>query len=170
MSEIHDSSYGLLKAIGEKYTTALGGIFVRIWNCYGKEKNKDKNHVINDFISEAMRTGRISMITNGREQRQFVHVDDCSRCLRHLGENFHTLDPSQSYHISGFVWTEILEVAKIIKRFLPHVEILPGHQTDLLQKDSRINPDRSILEHWSPCISLEDGIKKLIDGYAIDTR
>ena len=37
MSEMGYSSYGMLKALGEKITKVLGGLVVRFWNVYGYE-------------------------------------------------------------------------------------------------------------------------------------
>jgi hypothetical protein len=47
MSNMSYSTYGTLKAIGEKYTEALGGIIVKFWNVYGYETDMEKSHVIN---------------------------------------------------------------------------------------------------------------------------
>ena len=45
------STYGILKAIGEKYTKSLKGLVVKFWNVYGYEKDEEKSHVITDFIT-----------------------------------------------------------------------------------------------------------------------
>ena len=53
MSNMSHSTYGILKAIGEKYTESLNGVVVKFWNVYGYEKDEEKSHVITDFIKMA---------------------------------------------------------------------------------------------------------------------
>ena len=65
MSNMDFSNYGILKNIGEKYTTLSNGIIIKFWNVYGIEKNLSKSHVITDFIVKAKTTGNIKMLTNG---------------------------------------------------------------------------------------------------------
>ena len=43
MSNMNDSSYGILKRIGEKYTKCLNGKIVKFWNVYGIQKNSIKS-------------------------------------------------------------------------------------------------------------------------------
>ena len=49
MAEMGYSSYGMLKALGEKITKDLGGLVVRFWNVYGYETDDNKSHVITDL-------------------------------------------------------------------------------------------------------------------------
>ena len=86
MSNMTHSTYGVLKAIGERYTAILDGITVKFWNVYGYESDLEKAHVITDFINRAKLSGVIEMMTDGKERRQFLHVDDCSDCLYKLSD------------------------------------------------------------------------------------
>ena len=73
MSDMGHSTYGLCKALGERFTDCIGGLNVRLWNVYGNEKDLEKSHVITDFINKAKNTSNINMLTNGKEERQFLH-------------------------------------------------------------------------------------------------
>ena len=115
MSNMPYSTYGILKAIGEKYTQALGGLVVKFWNVYGYELDDEKSHVITDFIKMAKKDGVIKMRTNGEESRQFLYGDDCSECLLSLSKAYHNVDRSKPLHITNFKWNKIIEVAKIIQ-------------------------------------------------------
>ena len=42
MASMPHSSYGIVKALGEKYTISLGGVIAKFWNIYGIEKNLEK--------------------------------------------------------------------------------------------------------------------------------
>ena len=50
MSNMSYSPYGVLKNVGELYTKSLKGLIVKFWNVYGVEYDKEKSHVITDFI------------------------------------------------------------------------------------------------------------------------
>jgi len=88
MSNMNFSNYGILKAIGEKYTEVLGGIIIKFWNVYGIEKDLKKSHVITDFILQAKKNKKINMLTNGKERRDFLYVDDCCRGLELIMKNY----------------------------------------------------------------------------------
>ena len=68
MSNMIHSNYGVLKRIGESYSESLGGITVKFWNVYGIEKEREKSHVITDFIIKAKKYKKISMLTDGKEK------------------------------------------------------------------------------------------------------
>lgn len=163
MSNMTYSSYGLTKAIGEKLTTALGGLNVKFWNVYGHEHNLEKSHVITDFIIKARDTKIIDMMTDGTEVRQMLHADDCSACLYTLSQQFKELPRDKEYHITSFEWVDIGTIAKIIAKKFTGTVIVPGKSKDIGQRDKRNEPDPYILNYWQPKISLEDGIKKIIE-------
>lgn len=162
MSNMTHSSYGLCKAIGEKYTNILDGLCVHFWNVYGCEHDPEKTHVITDFINMA-RNGRIEMKTDGQEQRQFLYVDDCCECLYDLSLKYEFLDKTKSYHITSFEWISILDIAKIIQRKFHDVDIIANKKKDTVQFDQLNQPDPYILTYWKPKTSIFDGIQKVLN-------
>ena len=162
MSNMSYSPYGVAKAIGERYTDALDGLTVKFWNVYGPEKDLEKSHVITDFILKAKDTGVINMLSDGLEQRQFLHADDCSDCLLELSLVYDKLDKSREYHITNFKWNSIIDVANIVASNFDDVKIIPGESKDVVQLDKRNEADDYILNFWNPKIELEEGIKMII--------
>ena len=162
MAEMIYSNYGLLKLLGEKYTNSIdNGKFVRFWNVYGIEKVEEKFHVITDFISMARRKKLIQMRTDGKESRDFLHINDCSSALIYIMENFDAINKDLPLHIASFKYTKILDVAKIIaERF--DAKIVKGTKQDNVQLDAMMNPNPAILELWQPKIDLEQGIDSII--------
>jgi len=161
MANLSFSPYGALKTVGEHYARALGGIIVKLWNVYGVETDMEKSHVITDFIHKARETGCIDMITDGTESRQFLHAEDCSRCLISLAEQYDAIPRDKELHIASGKWNTILEVADIIAGHFPDTKIQPAKAKDEVQKDSLIDPDPFIRTIWDPQISLEEGIAKV---------
>jgi nucleoside-diphosphate-sugar epimerase len=161
MSNMSYSPYGIAKALGESYTRALGGITVKFWNVYGPEHDLEKSHVITDFILKAKDYGNITMMTDGTEERQFLHAEDCSNALMILSQKYNEIDRDKELHITNFEWNTILDVANIINVEIP-CKITPSKEIDTVQLNKRNEPYPYILNYWKPTISLKEGIKKII--------
>lgn len=156
------SNYGLLKLIGEKYAKALNGICVRLWNIYGSKRNSEiKYDVITDFITQAKK-GKIQMLTDGTEVRQFLHINDCCNALYEVSLKYEKVDVSPLC-ISSFEWITIYDVALLIQKHI-QCQIEKSKKKDILQFDKRIEPSPLIFEilEFRPKLSLEEGIKKYI--------
>lgn len=162
MSNMSYSSYGRAKALGESYARILGGLTVKFWNVYGIEHDLAKSHVITDFVLKAKNTGRIDMLTDGTEERQFLHADDCCRALVTLAERYTDISRDQELHITSFEWTTILEVADIIATEFPGTTVTPAETKDAVQKNKRNEADPFILEYWKPTFDIRSGIRDII--------
>jgi nucleoside-diphosphate-sugar epimerase len=163
MANMSYSTYGITKALGEKASAALNGITVKFWNVYGPEHDLEKSHVITDFILKAKTTGVIDMLTDGTEYRQLLHATDCSKCLYTLSTKYNELPRNQEYHVTSFEWVSILQVANIIADNFPGTIVSPAVSKDTVQQDKRNEADPSILNYWKPEITLEQGIKNIIE-------
>tara|TARA_S200000501_G_scaffold353197_2_gene372725 strand:- start:616 stop:1440 length:825 start_codon:yes stop_codon:yes gene_type:complete len=163
MSNMNHSPYGILKSIGEKFTTALDGLTVKFWNVYGPEKNLEKSHVITDFILMAKNEGMIKMRSDGTEVRQFLHARDCSSCLLSLAEKYDKIDKNKEYHVTSFKWHSIIEIAKIISSEFNNAKIIPSNKKDKVQNDKKNEASEHILNFWKPQIDIKTGIKMVIE-------
>lgn len=166
MSEMTYSTYGMLKALGEKLTKSLGGVNVRFWNVYGQENDEEKAHVITDFIKMAKEDGEIKMRTDGVESRQFLYADDASEALLTLSRSYNQIQKwnHRPYCITSFKWSTILEVANTIKN-LSNCIITPGTLKDNTQQNAMNEPTTNINQWWQPKHTLEEGITKLYNLY-----
>ena len=165
MSNMSYSPYGTLKRVGELYTETLGGLIIKFWNVYGIEKDHDKAHVITDFIRKGFEEGDFQMITDGKEERQFLYAEDCCEGLEAVMENYKELKSTDPLHITNFDYTSILDVARIIEEEFKNigktVNISPSESKDSVQLDKRNEADRFIEKYWSPKTNLETGISKV---------
>lgn len=166
MSNLNNSSYGTLKRLGEFYTKSLGGVNVKFWNIYGIEKDKNKFHVISDFIIKAIKYKKIEMLTDGKEERQFLYADDCSQCLHMLSmpDFYSSADLNKDYDISSFVWTSILDIANHVQSNF-ECDIIPSLNKDAVQYGIKTEPNKNILNYWKPKTSIIEGINKLCTYY-----
>lgn len=172
MSNMNFSNYGILKAIGEKYTEVLGGIIIKFWNVYGIEKDLKKSHVITDFILQAKKNKKINMLTNGKERRDFLYVDDCCRGLELIMKNYKKIKKKTQYiDLATSKYKKILSIAKIIKKkFLEKkikIKIFKSNKSDIMQKGKLNIANKFIFKYWKPQFNLNDGINKIIEYYKI---
>jgi len=168
MSNMTFSNYGVLKAIGERYTQALGGITVKFWNVYGYETDREKFHVISDFVRMAIENSEIRMKTTGEESRDFLFARDCCEGLYELMMRYPTINKRQTYDLASGVWTTIHEVAEIIALRL-NVPVIRGGAKDSLQQLVRNEPRLNQLEFWSAKTKLKDGVSEIIQMFEART-
>ena len=166
MSNMSYSPYGVLKRVGELYTQTLGGLTVKFWNVYGVEKDKEKSHVITDFIRKGFEEGEFEMITDGTEERQFLYAEDCCEGLETIMNCYSDFKPTDPLHITSFRNDSVKSVAEIIQgqfnlinKF--DVKIKPGVAKDSVQMDKRNEADNYIMGRWLPKTNLETGIAKV---------
>ena len=167
MSNMSYSPYGVMKRVGELYTTSLKGLTVKFWNVYGIEKDMDKAHVITDFIKKGFEQGDFEMMTDGTEERQFLYAEDCCEALETIMENYTDFKPEDPLHITSFHATSIKEVAAIIMGQFnlidKQVKISPGLAKDSVQMDKRNEANSYIMDWWLPQTNMQDGIKAVFD-------
>ena len=168
MSNMSYSPYGVMKRVGELYTTSLKGLTVKFWNVYGIEKDMEKAHVITDFIGKGFEEGEFEMMTDGTEERQFLYAEDCCEALEAVMENYTDFKPEDPLHITSFRSTSIKQVAEIIQGCFNRIErydvrIKPGLAKDSVQMDKRNEADSYITSWWLPKTGIETGINKVFD-------
>ena len=167
MSNMSYSPYGVMKRVGELYTTSLKGLIVKFWNVYGIEKDMDKAHVITDFIKKGFEQGDFEMMTDGTEERQFLYAEDCCEALETIMENYTDIKPEDPLHITSFHATSIKEVAAIIMGQFnligKPIKINPGLAKDSVQMDKRNEANSYIMDWWLPQTNMQDGIKAVFD-------
>ena len=167
MSNMSYSPYGVMKRVGELYTTALKGLTVKFWNVYGIEKDHEKAHVITDFIKKGFELGEFEMMTDGTEERQFLYAEDCCEALETVMENFTNFKPEDPLHITSFNTSSIKEVSQIIMGQFnligKPVNIKPGLAKDSVQMDKRNEADSYIMGWWIPKTNLQTGIANVFN-------
>tara|TARA_B100001287_G_scaffold267623_1_gene262988 strand:+ start:552 stop:1403 length:852 start_codon:yes stop_codon:yes gene_type:complete len=165
MSNMSYSPYGVLKRVGELYTSTLKGLTVKFWNVYGIEKDMEKAHVITDFIRKGFEEGDFDMMTDGTEERQFLYAEDCCEALETIMESYTDFKPEDPLHITSFNATTIKDVAAIImgqfRMIDKEVHIKPGLAKDSVQMDKRNEADTYITGWWLPKTNMQNGIAKV---------
>lgn len=162
MAGMAHSTYGNTKIVGEKYTKALNGVCVRLWNVYGYEEVNKKSHVITDFVEMALKNNIIQIRTDGSEVRQFLYVEDCCEALFTLSKLYYQIPKNEDFHISSYTWISIEEIAKIISSFC-NCEYIKGKLKDNVQMCMQEEPNTNIQKYWKPKTSIDDGVTCIIN-------
>jgi len=148
-----DNTYGVTKLMGERWTHLLNGITVRLWNVYGWEEPGTKSHVIPDLVIQAMTQGKITLMTDGEEERQFIFMNDCVQNfgrIRKSGEKI--------VHLTNGEWIKIIDIARVVGKLL-NVEVIAGNKKGYQNK---IEPDPAYKNYpWET--SLEKGIQFIME-------
>ena len=166
------SPYGVLKRVGELYTKSLQGLIVKFWNVYGIERDMEKAHVITDFIHKGFKTGKIDMMTDGKEQREFLYAEDCCEAMETILQNYNSFSSDDELHITTGASTSILEIAQhiqvLFKKINLEIDIVPNKSKDEVQKDARNVSDPYIKKWWTPQTNIVDGLSKVFDQIKLE--
>jgi nucleoside-diphosphate-sugar epimerase len=169
MSNMNYSIYGLLKKVGEFYTSILGGISVRFWNVYGIEKDLEKSHVITDLILKGIKNKKIKLNTNGQEERDFLYVEDCCRGLEIIMNRYTALKKFKTIDLNSGKFIKIISVAKIILDYFikdgKKVKLILSKKRDDVQLNKKNKSDKLFFKYWKPKFSLQHGIGILYKYY-----
>jgi len=170
MSNMGYSNYGALKKIGENYTKILRGIIVKFWNVYGVEKDLSKSHVITDFILKGLKYKIVKMLTNGKEEREFLYAEDCCRGLELIMNNFSKIIKKTSIvDLTSRKSSSILKVAKIIQQLFHNkgkkIKFIPAKTKDTVQLNKKNKSNDFLFKYWSPKFSINKGIEEVFNYY-----
>ena len=172
MSSMSYSPYGVLKRVGELYTKSLQGLIVKFWNVYGIERDMEKAHVITDFIHKGFKNGKIDMMTDGKEQREFLYAEDCCEAMETILQNYNSFSSDDELHITTGASTSILEIAQYIqvlfKKINLEIDIVPNKSKDEVQKDARNISDPYFKKWWTPKTNIVDGLSKVFDQIKLE--
>lgn len=163
------SIYDESKRFGETIVSAfvrtnnLDGRIVRIFNTYGPRMSTDGRVVI-EFIQAALHNKPFPIFGSGKQTRSFMFVTDMidgiiAAMERGKRGEIYNLGSSDEFSI-----LELAQKIKILTRSTSEPEFLePLPEDDPLQRRPDITKAKQNLG-WEPKISLEEGLKKLIDS------
>ena len=159
--------YAVVKNVGESFFRSYEKVYglpytiFRFFNTYGPNQSMD--FVISKFLDAALRGDDITIYGDGSQTRTFCYVDDnVNACMKIFEEN-HALN--DVINIGGAKEYKIIDVAKTIINIsgssskIIHLPPLPeGDMTRRMPDNTKM---LKILN--KELISLEDGIKRMID-------
>ncbi len=159
--------YAVVKNVGESFFRSYEKVFglpytiFRFFNTYGPNQSMD--FVISKFLDAALRGDDITIYGDGSQTRTFCYVDDnVNACMKIFEEN-HALN--DVINIGGAKEYKIIDVAKTIINISGSsskiIHLPPLSEGDMTRRMPDNTKMLKILN--KELISLEDGIKRMID-------
>ena len=155
--------YAITKFVGEELVMRYALMFnmpnisFRFFNVYGPRSNISNQYsaVIGNFLSQTKSKKALTVVGDGKQTRDFIHVDDLINAfIKIIKSKFE----NKIYNLGSGKRTSINTIAKIFggkKKFIP---IRPGEPKNSVADIKKIKKDIN----WKPKISIELGIKKLL--------
>ena len=137
----------------------MPNISFRFFNVYGPRLSTSGQYsaVIGNFLTQTKSKKALTIVGDGKQTRDFIHVDD-------LADAFIKVIKSKLvnkiYNLGSGKSTSINTVAKIFKGKRRHIAIRPGEPRTSLANITKLKKDIN----WKPKISIQSGIKKLLDS------
>ena len=162
--------YDEAKRFGETVVSAyvrskgLDGVIIRIFNTYGP-RMADDGRVVIEFVKAALKNKPLPVFGEGTQSRSFCYVDDLIDGIILAMEKG---ESGEVYNLGNPDEFTILELAKKVKELansaseIKLAEKLP--EDDPLQRCPDLSKTKEVLS-WEPKISLDEGLKKLIQYY-----
>jgi nucleoside-diphosphate-sugar epimerase len=108
------------------------------------------------------------MLTDGKEEREFLYAEDCCEALEAIMENYNDFTSEDNLHITSFHSTKILDIANIISGQFnligKEIKVQPSEEKDSVQMDKRNLPDTYLTKWWMPKTTIEQGIAKVFEA------
>ena len=155
--------YAVTKFMGEELIMKYASIFnmpnisFRFFNVYGPRLNTSGQYsaVIGNFLSQTRKKKPLTIVGNGKQTRDFIHVDDLANAFIKV---IKSKSVNKIYNLGSGKRTSINTIAKIFggkKKFIP---IRPGEPKNSLANISKIKKEIN----WKPKITIKEGIKRLL--------
>ncbi len=171
------SPYGASKLAGEIYVEAWrrgygapSYIILRLFNVYGpgQDPSSPYSGVISRFVSRVCRGEPPVIYGDGRQTRDFVHVDDVARAVELALE---TGAVDTVYNIASGKPVSIGRLAEITLRAAGRSDLRPVYASprpgDIRESYASIEKASRILG-FRPRVELEEGIKRLVEELCVE--
>jgi UDP-glucuronate decarboxylase len=137
----------------------------RIFNTYGPNMHPQDGRVVSNFIVQALKGDPITIFGSGTQTRSFCYVDDLIDGLTRLMNLPHDVEgPINVGNPAEMSMRELGELIISLTGSHSRLEFRPLPQDDPRQRRPDISRARQLL-HWTPKVSLEEGLKKTISYF-----
>ena len=155
--------YAVTKFMGEELIMKYASIFnmpnisFRFFNVYGPRLNTSGQYsaVIGNFLSQTRKKKPLTIVGNGKQTRDFIHVDDLANAFIKV---IKSKSVNKIYNLGSGKRTSINTIAKIFGGKKKFISIRPGEPKNSLANISKIKKEIN----WKPKITIEEGIKRLL--------
>jgi UDP-glucose 4-epimerase len=156
--------YALTKFLGEelviKYASMynMPNISFRFFNVYGPRLNSSGQYgaVIGKFLKKKKNKRPLTVVGNGKQTRDFIHVDDLTNAFLKI---IRSKLANKIYNLGSGKETSINKIAELFSGNKIYISKRSGEPKRSLANINKLKKDIN----WKPEISIENGIKKLLN-------
>jgi len=162
------SIYGVTKVNAENYIKEKAdGVCLRLATVFGISERMRLDLLVNDFTYRAC-TDKFIVLFESHFKRNFIHVKDVVGAMIFCIENYDKMK-GQSFNV-GLSSANLskLELCNAIKKQIPSFAIQESQiDNDPDKRNYIVSNERLESLGWKPTVTLEQGIKELIEAYQI---
>lgn len=173
------SSYAETKLAGEKlcrsFSESCGPstIALRLFNVYGPGQNQNGEYAaaIPKFASLLSKGKAPTVFGDGRQTRDFVYVTDVARAFA-LSVSARLSAKHAGINVGSGVETEVLGLFSLLGKIIAgngkkvKPEFAKAREGEIRRSCGEISRAKKLLG-WSPEVSLEEGLKKTMEGFVV---
>lgn len=162
-------SYSMSKAVGE-YLIRMWGLtqglkynIIRFATVYGPSVKQDmrSDMCVQRFLSAALAGDEIKIIGNGKQNRNYIHIDDLVNGLKLLAEKPIV---GEIINLAGNEQISINDIAQYALSFgATKVNHIPQRSSDFYDQNISIDKAKKLLS-WEPKTKFEPGIKEMFNA------
>ena len=132
-------------------------ISLRFFNCYGLRSRTSGAYgaVLGVFLAQKLAKKSLTIVGNGKQTRDFVHVKDLVRAVLQAASSKKI---GEIYNVAGGKEITVNKIAKLIGGYKVSVPKRPGEPNRSLADISKIKAHLN----WEPKISIDQGIRLLL--------
>jgi UDP-glucuronate decarboxylase len=139
---------------------------IRIFNTYGTRMNTNDGRVISNFIVQALKGEDLTIYGTGKQTRSFQYVDDLVEgMIRMMNTSDDITGPINIGNPAEFSMIELAEKVLDITGSNSDIVFKPLPEDDPLQRRPDISLAKKTLNGWEPKISIDEGLKKVVDYF-----
>jgi UDP-glucose 4-epimerase len=157
--------YALSKYLGECVVLHWGEVYhvpvnsIRIFNAYGPRVRTTGAYgaVFGVFLAQRAHNRPLTIVGDGTQRRDFVHVTDVARAFWHAAESSAC---GQIYNLGGGQPRSVNDLAGLIGGERSYVPKRPGEPECTWADIRKISDDL----HWEPTVTFERGVAEMLDN------
>lgn len=148
-------------------TSSLQFINVRLEHMYGPYDNTNK--FVSSVIKSCLENQPELRLTEGKQARDFIYVDDVVSAFRVLLENAACLPAGYAeYQVGTSKATSIREFVELVRQMTQSSTVLKFgsiayHDLEIMHSQADIRPLQAL--GWNPQVELEDGLRKVMSVF-----
>jgi len=158
--------YALSKLMGERTAMHWDAVYdipvvsLRLFNVYGRGQYKScYGSVFSTFMAQRANGKPLTIVGNGTQTRDFVHVSDVCAAFILAAESVRSAIPGYAYNVGAEIGVSVNYLAGLIGGERIYIPSRPGEPKEIYADCTKIK----MALGWKPKIKFEDGVAEMLE-------